>query len=102
MRESKLKKNMQIILVILFAFAAPLGYILSDLVLSNMNEITVGLAAAFAGGSLLYIATTDLLPVIHSTTKNKYLSIFAFLLGVLFMTLFAEHHHDEHSHSERG
>lgn len=96
MRESKLQKNIQITLVILFAFAAPLGYFLSDIVLSNVSEITVWLAAAFAWGSLLYIATTDLLPVIHSTSKNKYLSVSAFILGVLFMSIFAEHHHEEH------
>ncbi|GAB0174231.1 MAG: ZIP family metal transporter [Candidatus Altimarinota bacterium] len=97
MRESKLQKRFQIVLVTLFAFAAPLGYFISDFMLSNVSEVIVGLAAAFAGGSLLYIATTDLLPVIHSTTKNKYLSILAFLIGVLFMSLFAEHHHHEES-----
>ena len=48
MRESKLQRNIQIFLVILFAFAAPLGYLLSDIMLSNVDEITVGLAAAFA------------------------------------------------------
>ena len=100
MRESKLKKNIQIVLVAFFALAAPLGYLLSDMVLSNVNEVTVGLAAAFAGGSLLYIATTDLLPVIHSTSKNKYLSISAFLIGILLMTMFAEHSHGDHEHEE--
>ncbi|MBP9811879.1 ZIP family metal transporter [Candidatus Gracilibacteria bacterium] len=100
MRESKLERKIQILFVALFALAAPLGYFLSDIVLSNVSEITVGLAAAFAGGSLLYIATTDLLPVIHSTSKNKYLSVSAFLIGVLFMTVFAEHHHEEHGHDD--
>lgn len=96
MRESKLQRNIQMLFVALFALAAPLGYLLSDIVLSGVDEVTVGLAAAFAGGSLLYIATTDLLPVIHSTSKNKYLSVSAFLLGVLLMSVFAEHHHEEH------
>ena len=48
MRESKLTKNIQILLVALFALAAPLGYLLSDIVLTNVSDITVGLAAAFA------------------------------------------------------
>lgn len=48
LRESKLIRKKQILLVILFAFSAPLGYFLSDLVLSNVSEIFVGLAAAFA------------------------------------------------------
>jgi hypothetical protein len=48
MRESKLERKIQILFVALFALAAPLGYFLSDIVLSNVSEITVGLAAAFA------------------------------------------------------
>ena len=100
LRESKLKRNTQIMLVTLFALAAPLGYLLSDLVLSNVSETIVGLAAAFAGGSLLYIATTDLLPVIHSTTKHKYTSILFFLIGVSLMTALASHHHHEEDHHE--
>jgi zinc transporter ZupT len=100
MRESKLTRNIQILLVALFAIAAPLGYFLSDIILSNVSEGIVGLAAAFAGGSLLYIATTDLLPVIHSTTKHKYTSILFFLLGVTLMSALASHHH--HEHDEHG
>lgn len=102
MRASKFRINIQVLLVALFAFAAPIGYILSDLVLSGVSEMIVGLAAAFAGGSLLYIATTDLLPVIHSTSKNKYLSVLFFLIGVAIMTLFASHHHEHHEGTEVG
>lgn len=100
MRESKLTRNIQILLVALFAIAAPLGYFLSDIILSNVSENIVGLAAAFAGGSLLYIATTDLLPVIHSTTKYKYTSILFFLLGVTLMSVLASHHHHEDDDNE--
>lgn len=100
MRESKFTRNIQILLVTLFAIAAPLGYLLSDIVLSNVSEVVVGLAAAFAGGSLLYIATTDLLPVIHSTTRYKYASISAFLIGVTLMGLLASHHHEHDDHIE--
>jgi zinc transporter ZupT len=100
MRESKLQIRSQLCLIWLFALAAPLGYLLSDLVLTWVSEAIVGLAAAFAWWSLLYIATTDLLPVIHSTTKNKYLSVFIFLLGISLMTLFANHEHHRDDHHE--
>jgi zinc transporter ZupT len=102
MRESKLRIHLQLYLIILFALSAPFGYILSDLILTWVSESLVGIAAAFAWWSLLYIATTDLLPVIHSTTKNKYLSILAFLVGISLMTLFAshEHHADDHEWHE--
>jgi zinc transporter ZupT len=97
LRESELPQKKQIILISIFALMAPMWYLLSDLILESVNETTVGLAAAFAWGSLLYIATTDLLPVIHSTTRHKYLSIGAFLLGIILMSLFATHSHEEHS-----
>jgi zinc transporter ZupT len=48
LRESKLTKNIQITLLVLFALAAPLGYLLSDLVLSGVDAHITGLAAAFA------------------------------------------------------
>lgn len=80
-RESKLKKPTQITLLVLFALAAPIGYLLSDIVLSNVDETVTGFAAAFAGGSLLYVATSDLLPMIHAQTKRKYATILIFLIG---------------------
>jgi zinc transporter ZupT len=65
-RESKFRRYTQILFLVAFALAAPIGYILSDILLGGVDEMMVGLAAAFAGGSLLYVATADLLPVIHS------------------------------------
>lgn len=99
LRESKLTKNTQIILLSLFALAAPIGYLLSDIVLSSVDTTITGLAAAFAGGSLLYVATTDLLPMIHAQMKRKYLTIPVFILGVVLMSLLASHHHHEHDES---
>jgi ZIP family zinc transporter len=86
LRASKLKRNIQILLIIFFALAAPIGYILSDMVLSHVDALFTGLAAAFAGGSLLYVATADLLPVIHSQTKQKYATVALFIIGCLLMT----------------
>lgn len=96
--ESKIKKQTQILLLSLFALAAPVGFLLSNLVLSNVNEITTGIAAAFAGGSLLYVATSDLLPVIHSKSKQKFATIIVFLIGCGFMTILASHHHEHENH----
>jgi zinc and cadmium transporter len=96
LRWSHMSRSIQIMMIIGFALAAPLGYLLSDLILTWVSETIVGLSAAFAGGSLLYIATTDLLPVIHSTTRHRYLSVGAFLLWVALMSVFASHSHEEH------
>jgi len=59
---------------------------ISDIILTNVSPVFTGLATAFAGGSLLYVATADLLPVIHSQTKHKYLTVILFILGCIAMT----------------
>ncbi|MBX9809886.1 ZIP family metal transporter [Candidatus Gracilibacteria bacterium] len=98
-RESKFKRNMQIIFVALFALAAPIGFILSDVILSHLSPIFTGLITAFAGGSLLYVATADLLPVIHSQTNKKYLTVSVFILGTIAISsmrlLEGQHDHPE-------
>lgn len=86
-RESKFRKNTQIIFLVLFAFAAAIGFTISDIILSSVSPVFTGLATAFAGGSLLYVATADLLPVIHSQTRAKYLTVILFLIGCIGMTL---------------
>ncbi len=85
-RESKFKRHIQIILLLIFACTAPIGFVISDLILSNMSEIFTGLVTAFAGGSLLYVATADLLPVIHSQTQKKYPTVALFVIWCLLMT----------------
>jgi zinc transporter ZupT len=86
MRESNFKKGTQLMFLSLFALAAPIGFFLSDMILSSSSVIFTGIATAFAGGSLLYVATADLLPVIHSQTKKKYATVALFILGCILMT----------------
>jgi zinc transporter ZupT len=85
-RESKFKRLTQIVFLIVFAFAAPLGYIISDFLLGGVDEMMVGLAAAFAWGSLLYVATVDLIPIIHSQWRWKIGTVLFFIIGILVMT----------------
>ncbi len=82
-RESKFRKNIQITLLSFFALAAPIGFLISDIILQNVSEVYTGLAMAFAGGSLLYVASADLLPVIHAQNKNKYQTVILFILGAI-------------------
>jgi len=65
-RESKFEKRKQLLFLMGFALAAPIGYLIADIFLHDVDAMIAGLAGAFAGGSLLYVATADLLPVIHS------------------------------------
>ncbi len=84
---SKFQKKIQVLFLIVFAIAAPLGFILSDIVFSNISPLLTGLATAFAGGSLLYVATADLLPVIHAQSQHKYATVGFFVLGALGMSM---------------
>ena len=47
-RESKFRKNIQIILLVCFAFAASIGFVVSDIFLSNSTVLFTGFATAFA------------------------------------------------------
>ena len=104
LRQSHLRKKKQIILMVLFGFAALIGYIISRHIFQGMSHEFTLLAGAFAGGSLLYIATTDLIPMIHGQAKQKYATLFCFLLGAIIMVgaheMGHEHHHEEEIHFE--
>jgi len=86
-RESKIVKKTQLLLLWFFALSASIWFILSDVLFSFIDTSIIPLIAAFAGWSLLYIATTDLMPVIHAQNEKKYLSIIAFLIWCIGMTL---------------
>ncbi|MDD5198110.1 MAG: ZIP family metal transporter [Candidatus Gracilibacteria bacterium] len=85
-QESGFQRKTQIGALVLFALAAPIGFYLSDVLLSYTGEISTALLTAFAGGSLLYVSATDLLPVVHSQSKYKYLTIACFIMGVIGMS----------------
>ncbi|MDD5377229.1 MAG: ZIP family metal transporter [Candidatus Gracilibacteria bacterium] len=86
LQESGFRRRTQIGSLILFALAAPIGFYLSDVLLSHTSEIFTALTTAFAGGSLLYVSAADLLPVVHSQSRYKYLTIACFVIGVVGMS----------------
>jgi len=55
--------------------------------LGYKKDVLIANTAAFAGGSLLYIATVDLLPIIHSRQNTKKTAALVFLIGAIFLTL---------------
>ncbi len=86
-RESKFQTHTQIIFVLLFALAAPIGFAISDIFFTGISWVWTGLIAALAGGSLLYVATADLLPVIHGQKQYKYATVTLFFLGAVWMSM---------------
>jgi len=85
-RDSAFHKNIQMLFLCAFAFAAPIGYLISDMIFAHIDATWSGIATALAGGSLLYVATADLLPVIHAQTHKKYLTVIFFIIGCVAMT----------------
>lgn len=89
LKKSHFHQKNQILLLIIFALAAPLGYTLSALFVPVQNIMTISLLTAFAGGSLLYVSNVEFLPMIHaqSSQKMKYMTVTLFIIGVIGMSL---------------
>ncbi|MEI6711462.1 MAG: ZIP family metal transporter [bacterium] len=89
LKQSHFQTRNQIMLLLVFALAAPLGYLLSDVLIPSQNVLFVSLLTAFAGGSLLYVSNVEFLPMIHaqSSHKMKYITVILFTTGVIGMSL---------------
>lgn len=105
LKKSHFSKKMQMIFMFLFILAIAIGFFLSDIFFTIFWENFAIFSTAAAGGSLLYIATVDLLPMMHSENSKKILSIFAFFVGI-FSAIFVQffdsdvHYHDFHEKTE--
>ncbi len=89
LKQSHFQIKNQVIFLLVFALAAPLGYLLSDVLIPSQNVLFVSLLTAFAGGSLLYVSNVEFLPMIHaqSSRKMKYITVLLFVIGVVGMSL---------------
>jgi zinc transporter ZupT len=76
------------LLILIFAASAPIGYLISDILLPSENIAFVSLLTAFAGGSLLYVSNVEFLPMIHaqSSKKMKYITVALFVTGSVGMS----------------
>lgn len=75
-----------------FAFATPLGAVVSLTALRNLSGEALHWAVAFSAGTFLAIATADLLPQVHSHPEGRYKNLLALFAGILVMTLAAGGH----------
>ncbi len=78
--------------MILFSAAAPLGALLSFSVLSAMSGEMLLIGVAVSAGTFLAIATSDILPQIHSSPEGRFRNLAALFAGILVMTLSAHGH----------
>jgi zinc and cadmium transporter len=84
-----------VVLAVLFAFATPVGALLSWMFLAELTGRALHYAIAFSAGTFLAIATGDLLPQVHSAPQGRYRNLLALFAGILLMSIsgLAEHGH---------
>lgn len=87
LRQSDFSTSKQVLALLAFALAAPLGIGLSKPLIASSTYALAPLLTALAGGSLLYVATADLLPLVHRKQENRWLIVPAFLIGIVCMVL---------------
>ncbi len=85
--QSNLSRKIQFTLLGIFALMAPFGFFVSKIFLSFLTESASVFLVAFAWGSLLYIATSDFLPMIHNRWKNNFGLVGFFFLGAILLAV---------------
>lgn len=85
MIHSKVKKTKAIFNSTAVALATPVGAILSYFIFQSIDLSVLGMLLAFAAGSFIYVASSDLIPETHKKFKSR--TIFLFLFGVALIYL---------------
>jgi zinc and cadmium transporter len=80
------------LLMVLFSAAAPLGALLSFTVLSQLSGDLLLKGVAVSAGTFIAIATSDILPQIHSSPEGRFRNLAALFAGILVMTLTSHGH----------
>ena len=83
--QGEYKKNKIIQLILILALATPVGALISYFVLKEMNEIILAWAIGISSGTFLYIASSDLLPLVHQHNPRKYFNLLSLVIGLFFM-----------------
>ena len=75
-------KKKIILLATIFALTTPVGALISFFILKNLNEAILAWAIGVSAGTFLYIATSDLLPLVHQHNSKKYFNLLALMTGL--------------------
>jgi solute carrier family 39 (zinc transporter), member 1/2/3 len=73
-------------LVFTFACATPLGVIIGMLIRGHGGDLMEIIFSSIAAGSFVYIACSEVIVEEFSVPGNRYLKLFAFLLGMGIIT----------------
>ena len=72
-------------LLTLFAMCTPAGVVLGWII-STQSELLEIICSCFASGSFLYIACSEVIIEEFSIPRNRYLKLFAFLVGIAMIS----------------
>lgn len=86
--QSRIASGKVVASIIVYSFMTPLGIYLSKDSLNyfGLNQSLYSLFA-ISTGTFIYIATSDLLPQIHRKGRDRFIHLFAFVLGVLLILI---------------
>ena len=89
---ARLSKKIVVLLLLLFSLATPAGALFSFPFFSLSGSTYVAYLTALTAGSLLYIATGELLPEVFHTRSQRWLKLGLFLAGLVLITVIGPSH----------
>lgn len=81
------KKKKVILLTTIFALTTPIGALISFFILKDLHENVLAWAIGISTGTFLYIASSDLLPMVHQHQPMKYYNLLSLTGGLSLMWL---------------
>ncbi len=85
--QTRFSQKNRYFLLLLFSMIAPLGVLISDYSLHHLVSTGLNLLLGVSTGTFIYIASSDLLPNIHVSGKNRWLYLIAFVAGVVVLAM---------------
>ncbi len=76
-----------IVLLLVFSISTPGAAIFSHFIFTSQNQTYVAYLSALTAGSLLYVATGELLPEVFHTGANKWPKLALLILGIVVTVL---------------
>lgn len=91
-------RNRSKIDLLIFAAATPIAVLIFWYLFAELSATARGLAVLFSAGTFLYIATVDVLPAMHVTSKSRRVAAFVLsgIMVVFLITLLAHSFLDIH------
>jgi zinc transporter ZupT len=87
---AELPRKTIVVLMVLFSFVTPLGMLVGHYALQTIGEHGIGIAAALAAGTFLYVCLCELLPEVFHRREDRTMKTILILAGITMMYFFQE------------